>query len=489
MKKTIRTLTILLLVALSTSMVAQTTTMKQSLHVSFMQVDYYTNHLANDNYNMFSDTDLWQTGWSVGYGHNLNNFLNLVAPLHIRKSALPLSDAGNFSQKESLLIGLDATLQAGDWDGTGWFKPYLLCGFGATWVENGEDDFDYAFPAGAGLKFRLGKVKSWNAYLDIQAQHRFVLDSYRNNWNFSIGLNVPLKAGVVPPPPPKDTDGDGITDDMDRCPTVIGTAELRGCPDTDGDGIADLDDECVDEPGVPEFKGCPDTDGDGIKDSDDDCPEVAGVAAMNGCPDSDSDGIKDGDDDCPTVAGVAAFNGCPDSDNDGLKDSDDKCPNEAGPKENNGCPYADSDGDGVLDKDDRCPNKAGPASNKGCPEIKVEDKKVLEFAAQNVYFDTNRSTIKSVSNATLDSVVEILKKYPEYSCSIAGHTDSIGNAAANQKLSENRAKACYDYLISKGIPASRLSSIGYGETQPVADNRFKDGREKNRRVEFNVFLK
>jgi len=89
----------------------------------------------------------------------------------------------------------------------------------------------------------------------------------------------------------------------------------------------------------------------------------------------------------------------------------------------------------------------------------------------------------------MDQVADILSRYPNYNCSIGGHTDSVGNSASNQKLSEKRAKACYNYLVGKGISGSRLSYTGYGETQPIAENKFKDGREKNRRLEFNVYLK
>ncbi|MBK7873276.1 MAG: OmpA family protein [Saprospiraceae bacterium] len=88
----------------------------------------------------------------------------------------------------------------------------------------------------------------------------------------------------------------------------------------------------------------------------------------------------------------------------------------------------------------------------------------------------------------LNQIVDILKRYPDYKMRIGGHTDSVGSSSTNQTLSEARAKACYDYLISKGIEASRLSFTGYGETKPIADNRYKDGRDKNRRVEFDIYL-
>ena len=90
--------------------------------------------------------------------------------------------------------------------------------------------------------------------------------------------------------------------------------------------------------GIAALGGCPDTDGDGIIDSEDNCPTVKGLAAFKGCPDTDGDGIMDSEDRCPTVKGTRELQGCPDSDGDGVADIDDKCPNVAGLKENKGCP-------------------------------------------------------------------------------------------------------------------------------------------------------
>lgn len=83
---------------------------------------------------------------------------------------------------------------------------------------------------------------------------------------------------------PKDSDGDGVPDDVDACPTVKGSAELKGCPDSDGDGIADKDDRCPNQKGEKSMMGCPDRDGDGIPDIDDACPDTKGIAANKGCP-------------------------------------------------------------------------------------------------------------------------------------------------------------------------------------------------------------
>jgi OOP family OmpA-OmpF porin len=265
---------------------------------------------------------------------------------------------------------------------------------------------------------------------------------------------------------------------------TVGITFQFGGKDTDGDGIYDKHDACPEVAGLKQFNGCPDTDGDGIIDGSDACPDVFGLAALNGCPDTDGDGIADKDDACPTVAGLAAFKGCPDTDKDGIADKDDKCPTEAGPKENGGCPVLDADKDGVADKDDDCPTVAGPASNRGCPEVTPEALDNLKVEARSVYFESGKSTLKGGGTpARLEAIKEILKNYPNAKFSVEGHTDSDGSNAYNQKLSEDRANAVKNALVSKGVKADNLTTVGFGETKPVATNKTKAGKAKNRRTE------
>ena len=143
----------------------------------------------------------------------------------------------------------------------------------------------------------------------------------------------------------------------------------------------------------------------------------------------------------------------------------------------------------MADKDDRCPDKAGPASNKGCPEIKTEDKAKLERAIKLVQFETGKAKLLKSSYPVLDEVVSVMNQYSEYSLNIGGHTDATGDDKMNQALSERRAKTCYDYLVSKGIAAGRMAYAGYGESQPVADNKTAAGRAQNRRVVFELYVK
>ena len=93
---------------------------------------------------------------------------------------------------------------------------------------------------------------------------------------------------------------------------------------------------------------------------------------------------------------------------------------------------------------------------------------------KNVFFDVNRFDLKTASEAELDIVVQLMNDNPTLKIQIGGHTDNVGKPADNLTLSNNRAKSVVTYLISKGIPAARLSAKGFGETQPVADNKTED---------------
>ena len=419
-------------------------------------------------------------GGEIAYYRGLNENFNLAIPLKFGTAKLPLSLATQ--EPPSFFLALDATVQFQPFVSKSAISPYALTGLGL--FLDGDGEVSGQFPIGAGLNIRVGT----NTFLQFQTEYRTDFGDLRNNFMHSAGLFIAL--GEKPEPvelPPSDVDGDGIPDKDDQCPTVAGLPAFVGCPDTDNDGITDKEDACPEVAGLPAFAGCPDTDGDGVSDDKDQCPEEKGLVENDGCPlaDADGDGVVDAEDDCPKVPGTAATRGCPDSDGDGFIDSEDDCPKIAGNIK--GCP--DNDGDGVINKNDRCPDKAGPASNKGCPEIKEEVREELNFVAQNVQFETGKATLKAASHAILDKVVNILQQYPAYSVAIGGHTDSIGGADTNQVLSERRAKSCYDYLASKGIASSRMTYTGYGETRPIGDNRYKEGRKKNRRVEFDLFLK
>lgn len=103
---------------------------------------------------------------------------------------------------------------------------------------------------------------------------------------------------------------------------------------------------------------------------------------------------------------------------------------------------------------------------------------------QNIFFETGSYQLSPSSQPELQSLLLMLQKAPGLKMQIRGHTDNVGDKTSNQLLSENRAKAVYDYLVKKGIPASQISYIGLGETIPVANNDTPEGRQQNRRTDF-----
>lgn len=171
-----------------------------------------------------------------------------------------------------------------------------------------------------------------------------------------------------------------------------------------------------------------------------------------------------------------------DSDGDGVVDSQDKCPGTpAGVAvDAMGCPE-DSDNDGVPDYQDRCPNTA---AGKRVDVHGCELKSVTSL--QGVTFENNSAKLTPDSSSALDDVAATLKKNTDISAEVAGYTDSSGSRAYNINLSNRRAQAVRQYLIDKGIAASRLTAKGYGPDNPVADNSTKAGRAKNRRVELRI---
>ena len=352
-------------------------------------------------------------------------------------------------------------------NGDSFFDPSLTVGGGAFWLEDSSADFNLNF--GVGFNFWLND----NFAIEIGSLYKGVLSEYDKGAQYSAsGEN-----------------GSVVDFQTSHLQHSVGFKFAFGGTDTDGDGVYDDKDECPETPGLKEFNGCPDTDGDGIKDADDACPNTYGPAETNGCPDSDGDSVLDKDDACVDTPGLVALGGCPDADGDGVKDSEDECPNVAGPSDNRGCPYTDSDNDGVFDKDDKCPNEAGVAANNGCPEIKVvsaEVQKTLNDYAKTILFDTGKSSIKAQSQAVLNDITKILKEYPQAKFTVEGHTDSIGSATSNQRLSDSRAASVKAFLIEKGVAADRLSSVGYGEAKPIASNANAAGRKLNRRVEINL---
>jgi len=104
----------------------------------------------------------------------------------------------------------------------------------------------------------------------------------------------------------------------------------------------------------------------------------------------------------------------------------------------------------------------------------------------NITFDTNQTRIRDPFYPVLDSVVKVANKFDKTALQVSGHTDSTGSDSYNQRLSEHRALSVKDYLAQRGVAPQRLTSVGYGESRPIADNGSDAGRSQNRRVEIEM---
>jgi outer membrane protein OmpA-like peptidoglycan-associated protein len=255
---------------------------------------------------------------------------------------------------------------------------------------------------------------------------------------------------------PVDSDRDGLLDPVDRCPKVPEDIDHfedgDGCPelDNDKDGLPDSVDACIAEP----------EDTDDFEDTD-------------GCPDrdNDKDGLLDESDTCPLepedVDHFEDDDGCVDKDNDrdGILDESDSCRDQP------------EDIDGFEDQDG-CPEAGGGKVKLGCDKIEI---------GESVYFDTGKDTIQARSFELLDQVANVLAGATHVrKVLIAGHTDDRGNDKKNLELSRRRAASVVRYLSAHEIDPARLSSEGFGETLPIADNKTAEGRAQNRRVEFQI---
>ncbi|MCP4674892.1 MAG: OmpA family protein [Deltaproteobacteria bacterium] len=114
---------------------------------------------------------------------------------------------------------------------------------------------------------------------------------------------------------------------------------------------------------------------------------------------------------------------------------------------------------------------------------------VSTFVLRGVYFDTGKARLKPKSYPNLDDLLDFMAARETAEIELSGHTDDVGDDAANLKLSEDRAKSVKKYLVSKGISAKRIVAVGYGETKPVTSNKTPEGRKKNRRTEVKILKK
>lgn len=145
-------------------------------------------------------------------------------------------------------------------------------------------------------------------------------------------------------------------------------------------------------------------------------------------------------------------------------------------------PPKDTDGDGVTDDKDQCPDtkKGAKVDEKGC-YIVLKEKVTVSI---DVKFPTGSSRMDAAGEGEVKRLADFMAEYPQTNVEVGGHTDNVGSASVNRRLSQARADAVRKTLIDKfGIDAGRVTAVGYGPDKPVADNGTADGRAANRRVE------
>ena len=350
---------------------------------------------------------------------------------------------------------------------------------GAGYVRNmyGEDvDLDDDGVTGVlGLRVGLGEKFALQAdgtldYAPSPDQDR--VDNY-SNWGVQVG-------GVFLFGNQYDKDKDGVKDKADRCPgTPAGEAvDSAGCAASQRDG-----------------------DSDKVNDSADRCPGTAPGAAVDaeGCSaeqkDADADGVSDAGDKCPATPQGEPVDqsGCSasqrDSDGDGVMDSADKCAETpAGARvDAQGCSpeQLDTDADGVSDALDQCNDTpvGQVVDEKGCPRLFEGTARTVVL--EGVTFATGKAALTDESAAILTNVAQSLVANPEVRVEVAGHTDNTGGRRTNMRLSQARADAVKEFLVSNGVAPDRITAKGYGPDKPVASNRTGEGRAQNRRVELN----
>jgi outer membrane protein OmpA-like peptidoglycan-associated protein len=322
--------------------------------------------------------------------------------------------------------------------------PFAVGGYGRLGAISdvmGKDS-DQAWHFGVGAKVALNHLLSLrlDGRDNLTARTGSVdSNAQAHTFEVTLGLTAVLeRTRRVPPPPPADTDRDGVIDNLDQCPQDPGVAP-SGCP--------------------------ADSDNDGVLDRDDYCPKEAGPAPK-GCPVIDTDPDKDG---VPLPC--------------------DLCPTEVGVKPD-GCPIRDKDGDGIFDDKDKCINepetKNGFEDSDGCPDKLPDAVKKFTGVVEGIFFEQGKATIRAQSTPKLNGAVKVLNQFPSIMMEITGHTSSEGDKAFNQKLSEDRAAAVKQWLVDNGVPSERIRTRGAGPDEPIADNKVAAGRAKNRRIEFKV---
>ena len=361
--------------------------------------------------------------------------------------------------------------------------PYFVFGIGAASLEKDttpseSTNEDLTVNYGFGLKLF---TTDWLALrLDIRHLFRFDIsegatkynDKYWNNLLVTGGFAFQMGGIETKSPRVVDADDDGIVDSRDRClDTPPGyNVDNSGCPiDSDSDGVVDAEDLCADTESGAEVdaNGCAvvteeavieDADGDGVADIDDKCPNTPVEIPVNsyGCPsDTDGDSVFDIDDDCPNTPAGSAVG-----------------PDGCGPDEVN---------IKARFEDDAAKADAFRSDHpEGSELAALAEKESLELG---IKFGANRSTIAPEYASDMKKAAAFMKAHPGAKVVVEGHTDSTGSSSVNKKLSQKRADTVRWILVRDyGVKADQVVAKGFGESQPIADNKTQSGRAQNRRV-------
>ena len=352
-------------------------------------------------------------------------------------------------------------------------NPYLTTGFEFIYInpqdKNGSKlpnnaageykNLQYTVPVGGGLSVLFSEVVG----MEIEGMYHQALTDYLDDIKagssydgyFTITLGLSFYLGA-----PRDSDGDGIPDKYDGDPArpedYDGFEDRDGIPDPDNDqdGIPDYSDQARNEP----------EDFDDFKDKDG-APD----------PDNDGDGVLDINDKMPGTDATLAAGILTMEDIDGFQDED-------------GVPDPDNDGDGILDVDDKCPNAPetvnGYQDEDGCPDTKPVLEVGQAMVLEGVNFASGSAELTVNSMKILDNVAEKIEKFPGVEVEIRGYTDNTGSYQGNVNISQRRADTVKEYLLRHGIASYRIITRGYGPENPIAPNNTREGRAKNRRIEF-----
>jgi outer membrane protein OmpA-like peptidoglycan-associated protein/opacity protein-like surface antigen len=437
----------------------------------------------------------------------LNNYFSIETALNIGQIA---GETGAQSFR-SQLSGLSLLGRLAPFGGHS-LRPYLAGGAEFVGIDPkgssnvGFDRKMFAIPAGGGLSIGLSE----NTALDFRGLYHIALkdradglkggsdDSFLSG---TVGLSWLIRSNKDPDgdglfnseekargtnPKLADSDGDGLTDGEEVL--TYNTDPLKS--DSDADGLADADE-------IKKYKSNPnkaDSDGDGLADGEEMNKHKTDLLKA----DSDNDGLSDGEEvnNSKTNPLVA------DTDADGLNDGDEVKTHKTDALK------ADTDADDLKDGVEVSQYRTNPLKadtdegtvtdgvevKRGTNPLVADDdlpkKEILRvetgapIVLEGVVFKTGSAAISPESEAILVKAFNTIEAYPAMTVEIHGHTDNTGSTALNTKLSLARAEAVKAWLVNKGISAGRIAAKGFGPDKPIAPNDTKEGRQKNRRIEF-----